>query len=60
MKGLDEAITKHLENSMKLRKIYIGNDKLNYEKSKEIQKQQGEEWKKTQFFKNLRREMKKQ
>jgi len=59
MKELESVIAKHIENSTNLRKIYIGNDKLSFEKSKELQKQQEEEWKKVKFFKKLREEMKK-
>ena len=57
MSELDRKISKHLENSLKLKHTYIGNNKISYEKSKELQKQQDEEYKKMMFFKNLRKEI---
>lgn len=63
MKELDKLINKHCKNSYKLKRIYLSGysekKKINYEKSQEIMKQQNEEWKKLQFFKNLKREMEK-
>ena len=59
IKGLDKAIVDHCINSKKLKKIYIGNDKLSYEKSKELQNQQRIEYDKMMFLKNLKKEISK-
>lgn len=59
IKGLEKAITDHCINSKKLKTIYIGNDKLSYEKSKELQNQQRIEYDKMIFLKNLKKEINK-
>lgn len=61
MSEIDKAILKHRKNSMKLREIYMGDytnkRKITWEKSKELQEAQDDEYKKMMFLKNLRREM---
>lgn len=54
---IDDVIFKHSKNSKELKKIYLGNEKLDFNKSREIMKQQDNEYKKMIFFKNLKREM---
>lgn len=56
---IDNKIREHMNKSLDLKRNYLGNDKLSYEKSKELQKQQSEEYNKMLFFKNLKREMQK-
>lgn len=60
IKGLEKAITDHCINSKKLKTIYIGNDKLSYKKSKELQEQQKIEYDKMMFLKNLKKEFQKE
>lgn len=60
IKGLEKAIVDHCINSKELKTIYIGNNKLSYEKSKELQKQQKIEYDKMMFFKNLKKEFQKE
>ena len=57
MSVIDREIEKHYKKSKELRNMYIGNDKISYEKGKELQKQQDDEYKKMMFLKNLRKEM---
>lgn len=59
MSVIDNEIKKHYENSRKLKEIYMTNDKISYEKGRELQKQQSEEWDKLNFLKNLRKEINK-
>lgn len=54
---VDNKYKEHMKNSLNLKRSYMGNDKLSYDKSKELQKQQDEEYKKMMFFKNLKKEM---
>lgn len=39
MKDIDKEIWKHYKNQEELKKMYLGNDKLKYEKCKKLQKQ---------------------
>ena len=57
---IDKEIRKHQKNSRKLKEIYLGEKKISYEKSLELQEQQNAEWKKTQFLKKLKKELIKQ
>ena len=57
MEGINKAIRKHSENSKRLREIYMGDGKISYDKSLELQKKQNEEYNKVQFFVKLRKEM---
>lgn len=53
MKDIEKEIWKHYRNQEELKKIYMGNDNINYEKTRELQKQQDEEYKKFMFLKKL-------
>ena len=57
MMTIDEKIKKHSINSKELKKIYIGNKDLKYDKTLELMKQQNIEYQKMIFFKNLKKEM---
>lgn len=57
MSIIDKEIEKHYQNSTKLKEIYISNKNLSYKKSKELQKQQNNEYDKMMFLKNLRKEI---
>lgn len=57
MNAIDKEIEKHYQNSTKLKEIYISSKNLSYEKSKELQKQQNDEYDKMMFLKNLRKEI---
>ena len=59
MKVIDSEINRHRENSIKLKEIYLGNERLDYAKCKELQKQQNDEYKKMVFLQNLKKEMNK-
>lgn len=59
MSDIDRKIQEHCKNSRRLKEIYMGNDKISYEKSVEIQRQQNDEYKKMMFLRNLRKEMRK-
>ena len=57
MTSIDKRIQEHYDNSLKLKQIYMGDDKISYDKGKELQRQQDDEYKKMIFLKNLRKEM---
>lgn len=57
MNVIDSEIQKHYKNSKFLRKIYLANNKINFDKGQELQKQQDEEYNKMMFLKKLRKEM---
>lgn len=57
MKDIDKKIKEQYAKSLNLKKLSVGNDKISYEKGRELQKQQKEEWNKLLFLKNLRKEM---
>ena len=57
MQEINKLIRKHSENSKKLREIYMGDKKMNYQRSLELQEKQKEEYKKFEFFLKLRKEM---
>lgn len=54
---LAKKIEEERQKSLKFKKLYLGNDKISYEKAIELRKQQNESYKKMEFFKNLRKEM---
>ena len=54
---LDKKINEQYKKSTNLRRLEFNDDKMSYEKTKEIQKQQNEEWNKLMFFKNLKKEL---
>ena len=57
MEEINKLVRKHTQNYKELKTIYMGDDKMNYEKSKKLQEQQKREYKKAQFFINLRNEL---
>ena len=57
MREIDNIINKHSKNSLGLKRLYIGNKSLKYDKSVELMKQQDIEYKKMEFFKKLKEEM---
>lgn len=59
MSGIEKKIIECRKKSLELKRLYLGNDKIPFEKCKEIQNQQNEEYMKMMFFKNLKREMNK-
>lgn len=59
IRGLEKSIIDHCVKSKQLKALYLGNDKLSYEKCKELQNQQNDEYKKMMFLKNLKKEIQK-
>ena len=57
MDSLTQTIIKHSQNSKELKKIYLGNKGLKYDKAMELMKQQDIEYKKMKFFIQLKREL---
>lgn len=57
MKAIDDKIREHYKKSKDLRNIDLDRKKVPFEKGREIQAQQNEEWQKFLFFRNLRKEM---
>ena len=57
MDSLTQTIIKHSQNSKELKKIYLGNKSLKYDKAIELMQQQDDEYKKMQFFIKLKKEM---
>ncbi len=57
MLELAKKIEEERIKSLKLKQIYLGNNKISYEKSKELMKQQNDSYKKMEFFKKLQKEM---
>lgn len=54
---IDEVIEKHDKNSRALKRIYLGNEDLNYDETIRLREQQDNEYKKMMFFKNLKKGM---
>lgn len=54
---LDKKINEQYKKSTNLKRLEFSDDKMSFEKTKEIQKQQTEEWDKLMFFKNLKKEL---
>lgn len=59
MKPIDEEIRKNDYISRRLKYLYLSTDKISYEKSREIQRQQNIAYNKMLFFKELKKEMNK-
>lgn len=59
MSIIDNEIRKHDKNQQELKKLYLGNKSLKFEKAVELMCQQDQEYKKMIFLKNFKKALNK-